>query len=177
MRAFCMTFLITPIAFLAFHTTCTARCEALNFMNRARRESNWMIDEGWKHSHFKYLDIMAAAPWAGRERGPDDRELTNRTVKELLAHLRAMNANQAPSFIVEPAIWYFDSDSHVHKMNFDWWQTPINDVLVALNANVGSTPRRTFPKTWFERFERDRSVRGFPDVDGSAGGSAFSSFK
>jgi hypothetical protein len=134
-----------------------------------------MIEEGWKHSHLKCLDIMAAAR-AARDQGSNDGEVTDNAVKKLLAHFRTLNADRAPALIVEPAIWFFDPDSHVHKMNFDWLQTSIDNLLQVVNAVESSTAKRSLPNGFVEPFGRDRAIRAFLDIDGCWNGVDGSKF-
>ena len=57
----------TFIAFLGPDMNYSASCEALRSIIDARREANWMIEEGWKHSYLKYLDVVYAASWDPRD--------------------------------------------------------------------------------------------------------------
>jgi hypothetical protein len=175
MKAFCVRSLLMVIALLGSHMNGSASCDVLCPISGARCESNWMIEEGWKHSHLKCLDIMAAAR-AARDQGSNDGEATDNAVKKLLAHFRALNADRAPALIVEPAIWFFDPDSPVHKMNFDWLQTSIDNLLEVVNPIGGSTAKWTFRNGCLEPYGRDRAIRGFPDIDGWIGVDALPRF-
>jgi len=119
---------------------------------------------------------LLAAARAARDQGSNDGEVTDNAVKKLLAHFRTLNADRAPALIVEPAIWFFEPDSHVHKMNFDWLQTSIDNLLQVVNAVESSTAKRSLPNGFVEPFGRDRAIRAFLDIDGCWNGVDGSKF-
>jgi hypothetical protein len=101
--------------------------------------------------------------------------LTDKAVKELLAHFHVLHADRTPGLIVEPAICFFDPDSRIHKMNFDWLQTSIDNLLEVVNTVESSTAKRSFLSGCLEPYG-DRAIRGFADIDGWIGNDALPPF-